>query len=626
MSKASIRTYFSLVLAAFLLPIQTAWSQVDSLIQAGDNHHRAYRFSAAADDFDEALAQATDTTMAVDSDMVATIRERMLLSQNGENMSRFVQKPKVIARERFALDDFFLFYPLENRSWRTLPNVLDSETSSPFVRALYAPDWNNVHYYSTVDEARVRSIFMTEQQDTVWTVPVKVQEVSTSFANEIYPMLSPDGKTLYFASDGLYGVGGYDLYKSVWDDSAQCWSMPQNMGFPYSSPADDFLFMDSEDGKYSVFASNRDCAPDSVWVYVLEYEKYPLHSSMSDPDDLKRLSLLMPLVKEQSTGGQKSMDDELTLIYMTKMDRVRALKDSLASVSNTLDGLRENLAFSHDAEERFDLSEKILALEASVPHMQKSLDAAKQELQTVEYEFLKKGVYVTRDEQGVSSGETETDIEPYHFARSSYGDSLNLNILVPEVKFDYSFRILDEALFAEDQSLPDGITYQIQLFSGSRKATLSELKGLCPVYEHRTPNGMYIYRVGRFTSYEQALEKVYDVRRLGFKGAYLCAFSDGHEVSVAQARVAQAEKNNDILMYEVRVIPDSGELEAGIVDGIVTRAIGKDLVRHEAGDGTQIFVIGPFDNKDNAEELADYIRTTVSGNVSCELVGTEMIQ
>lgn len=625
MSKTSICTYLSLALAAFLLSMQTAWSQVDSLLQAGDNNHRSYRFSEAADDFDEALAQAADTTKAVDSGMVATIRERMLLSQNGENMSRFVQKPKVIARERFALDEFFLFYPLENRSWRPLPNMLDGDDSTPLVRALYAPVWNNVHYYSAVDEAKVRSIFMTEQQDTVWTAPVKVQEVSTSFANEIYPMLSPDGKTLYFASDGLYGVGGYDLYKSVWDDSAQCWSMPQNMGFPYSSPADDFLFIDSEDGKYSVFASSRDCAPDSVWVYVLEYERYPLHSSVSDPEDLRLLSQLKPLIKEKSSRGQKSTDDELTLLYMEKMDGVRALKDSLASISSTLDGLREDLAFSHDAEERFDLSEKILALESSVPLLQKSLDAAKQELQTVEYEFLKKGVYMTRDESAASSDEPD-DVEPYHFTKSSYGDSLDMIILVPEVKFDYSFRILDEALFAEDQNLPAGITYQIQLFSGSRKAALSELKGLCPVYEHRTPNGMYIYRVGCFTSYEQALEKVYDVRRLGFKGAYLCAFIDGRDVSVAQARIAQAEKNNDILMYEVRVIPDSGELEAGIVDGIVTRAIGKDIVRHEAGDGTQIFVIGPFDNKGNAEELADYIRQTVSGNISCELVGTEMIQ
>jgi Tol biopolymer transport system component len=51
-------------------------------------------------------------------------------------------------------------------------------------------------------------------QDTVWSVPRKVEELSTAKSDEIYPMLSPDGKTLYFSSDGLYGLGGYDIYRS----------------------------------------------------------------------------------------------------------------------------------------------------------------------------------------------------------------------------------------------------------------------------------------------------------------------------------------------------------------------------------------------------------------------------
>ena len=60
-------------------------------------------------------------------------------------------------------------------------------------------------------------------------------------------------------SKGLYGMGGYDLYVSQWNSETGDWDVPVNMGFPYSSPYDDFLFINTEDGKYSIFASNRGC-------------------------------------------------------------------------------------------------------------------------------------------------------------------------------------------------------------------------------------------------------------------------------------------------------------------------------------------------------------------------------
>jgi hypothetical protein len=77
---------------------------------------------------------------------------------------------------------------------------------------------------------------------------------------------------------------------SAWDEEASDWSVPVNLGFPYSSPADDFLYAASEDGRYVLFASDRDCPSDSVWVYVLEEDNMPVRSEMSDPQQLKNLA------------------------------------------------------------------------------------------------------------------------------------------------------------------------------------------------------------------------------------------------------------------------------------------------------------------------------------------------
>ena len=619
MLKGKFIMQISVMLAFALLSLHRADAQADSLVRVGDSLYRAYRFDGAADAFDEALEMACDTSSAYDSALVESISARLLLAENGSNMARFVRRPQVVDKQMFALSDFQLYYPLEDKGWRRLPNSLDTDFSNPFVRALYAPDWNDRLYFSATDENGRRDICMTEIQDTLWSLPVKVDGLSPAETNEIYPMLSPDGKTLYFSSDGLYGLGGYDLYYSTWDEEARCWSMPQNMGIPFSSPDDDFLFIDTEDEKYSVFASTRDCPVDSVWVYVLEYERSPLHVSIEDPEELYALSRLDPEIKGEESSEQEAKPDDLTSVYMAQMDGVRELKDSIASVTSHLDDLRTDLAFSHDEEERYELSSTIIELEKAIPVLQKELEAAQAELQKTEYEFLRKGVFITAD---VSGKDKEADVKEsvgYDYVKRSYGDPLNLNFVIPEVKFDYSFKVLPEAVFAEDQSLPSGVVYQIQLFGG-RKASLAELKGLSPIYEHRSPSGMYIYRVGRFSTYDEASGYVSKVRALGFKSAYICAFENGVEVSVAKARTIQERLKGGFALYEIHLMPDSGELDSAVVDVVTSAAMGKDIIRTESEDGTQVFSVGPFDSKESADSLVAALQGVLAGKVVCEPV------
>lgn len=622
-------TYLA-VLCCFVMVVNTCHEtfaqDVDSLVARGDSLRERYRFDESFKTYEEAIVAVMDTSSSYFGDtlIINRIRSGILQSENGRTMSRFVQKPEVLAKRRFSLEDFFLYYPLEDHSWRSLPNQLDSSSNNAFTRALYAPEWDNRLFFSAPDVNGVRELYMTEQRDTIWSFPAELGFNSSSWSSEIYPMLSPDRKTLYFASDGFYGVGGYDLYRSVWDEEEGRWSPPQNMGFPFSSPADDFLYMDSEDGQYSVFASNRECSRDSVWVYVLRQERYPLHSPVDNPDELIRLAHLDPPVSDlKKTQEDQVVDNHLTDAYMEKMTEVKALRDSISSISLQVEAMRTEFAFSNDAEGRMSLTDRILAMETRIPLLQRELDVANSELRDIEMDFLKEGIFINMDFSEEEASE-ENEMEEYAFVKMNMGGPLRMNIEVPIVLFDYSFRILDEAQFAEDQLIPNGVIYQIQIMTGSRKALPQELKGLSPIYEHRSSGGMYIYRVGRFTRYDETLQALYKVRSLGFSGAYIVAFKDRNEVSVAEARAVEAKSRNELLMYEVRIIPESGELESSLMSEIVVRAIGKDVARVETSDGTQIYIVGPFDNSVKAEELASYIRSQGLENVECVLTGTEI--
>ena len=609
-------TIYILLTGIFAFPSE-AYARTDvpdSLIFLGDSLHMQYDFEKALDEYEKAL----EILEKEDSLKTLPLKDKILLSENGRNMSGFAYSPYVVAKHRFSLDDFFLYYPLQERSWRQVPNQLDS-VASRLSKAVYVPEDSRKIYFSSEDEDGIRNIYVTEYQDTVWTRPMLLNEHLVSPADEIYPMVSSDGRTLYFASEGLYGVGGYDIYMSEWSDEDKDWSVPVNMGFPYSSPADDFLLVNTDDGRYTFFASNRECSADSVWVYVLEFDNMPVRKAVEDPLQLRELSLLepslysaMPEEKEVSTDIPESVD---TRKYMEKMAEVRALRDSLSSYSTLLENERNAFALSNDYAERTRLTDIILRREARIPQLQDSLDRATSHLQKIEMEFLFSGVVIDPDKMmDEADREVVGDATAYTFIRMNPGDPLELKMMEPEKKFDYSFKVLEEGQFAEDNSIPDGIVYQIQIFSAINKATVKNIKGLSPVFERRNAGGRYIYRVGLFNTYNDVLSKLNTVKKVGFRSAFIVAYVDGKEVSVSKARSVEAKAREVQKFYNVVIVPE-GELDPVVSEGMLQQAGGKDIARSETEDGKAAYIIGPFGNKAQADSLVSFVSVMGIENV-----------
>ena len=92
------------------------------------------------------------------------------------------------------------------------------------------------------------------------------------------PFLHPDGTTLYFSSKGHNSMGGYDLFYSEKqpDDS---WGEPVNMGYPINTTSDDVFFVLSADGKRAYFSSVREDGMGSKDLYVMNLLSLPERSS-----------------------------------------------------------------------------------------------------------------------------------------------------------------------------------------------------------------------------------------------------------------------------------------------------------------------------------------------------------
>ncbi len=78
--------------------------------------------------------------------------------------------------------------------------------------------------------------------------------INTEFGEEGV-FMHPDGKTLYFSSQGHNSLGGYDIFKSVFDQTTKKWSVPENIGFPVNTTDDDVFFVVSADSKHGYYTS-----------------------------------------------------------------------------------------------------------------------------------------------------------------------------------------------------------------------------------------------------------------------------------------------------------------------------------------------------------------------------------
>lgn len=96
------------------------------------------------------------------------------------------------------------------------------------------------------------SVYKDQEFDT----PIHCGSIINSLGDEISPFYDTQERKLYFASDWYYGLGGYDIFYSSGGFSS--WSMPKNAGLPYNSAANDFAFNINREDRDGYFTSNRE--------------------------------------------------------------------------------------------------------------------------------------------------------------------------------------------------------------------------------------------------------------------------------------------------------------------------------------------------------------------------------
>jgi len=99
-----------------------------------------------------------------------------------------------------------------------------------------------------------------------WGAPINCGKTINTPEEDEFPTIDGDG-ALYYASKGLPGMGGYDIYKA--EGSGNNWTKPENLKYPINSTSDDFYLV-TRDGLTGYLSSNREGGKGSDDIYSFE--------------------------------------------------------------------------------------------------------------------------------------------------------------------------------------------------------------------------------------------------------------------------------------------------------------------------------------------------------------------
>lgn len=180
------------------------------------------------------------------------------------------------------IGDIFVSKLRSTGQWGT-PKVLDKPVNTTYFEssASISSDGNKLFF---VSERPRQGKSKSQGQSDIW-VSDRISKYEWSEPRNLGPTINtpydeakvylhPDGKTIFFASDGHNSMGGYDIFVSYLQENGD-WSAPVNLGYPINTVRDEAHFVLTFDKKKAYYSSVRKDGFGEEDIYEIDMTRYP---------------------------------------------------------------------------------------------------------------------------------------------------------------------------------------------------------------------------------------------------------------------------------------------------------------------------------------------------------------
>ena len=133
---------------------------------------------------------------------------------------------------------------------------------------VYLNEMGNKAYFGKTDNNGIPQIYTSDKLGDRWGEPILMNGLSEGIDEADYPFMMNDGITFYFAARGEESIGGYDIFFTRYDSRSGSFLKPENIGMPFNSEANDYMYAADEQSGIGYFVSDRRQPEGKVCVYI----------------------------------------------------------------------------------------------------------------------------------------------------------------------------------------------------------------------------------------------------------------------------------------------------------------------------------------------------------------------
>jgi hypothetical protein len=252
-------------------------AEMEVFFYLGKACHLNYRFDEAIQHYNTYRSKASDKkTLKYDVD------RQIEMCKNGKSLLQTITDLTVVQKNQFPSAEYFRAYDLGTAGIKIIakPDDLRSPIDKKKNESGIIVINSNHPYiyfssYGEVDKGEKDLYRILKTDNFTWSRAKPLSNVINTPYDEDYPFVTSDGKSLFFSSKGHNSMGGYDVFRSVFDSLSGAFQIPINVDFAINTPDDDMLYISDSQMDFAYFSSRRSTDAGNITVFKIKKERVP---------------------------------------------------------------------------------------------------------------------------------------------------------------------------------------------------------------------------------------------------------------------------------------------------------------------------------------------------------------
>ncbi len=255
---------------------------------ADSNYKKLYftstRAGATGGGFDgtigEAYSDVFETTVDNNGKWSTPIPlEAPVTTKNNEGLTSITKKGDLMfwtrcipEKNKIVYNQLWAVHRKNNSKWDDPEKLPFNNDTTKFASPAISPDGKTLVFASNLTGGYGENdLWMShfDEASNTWSDPINLGSEINTPGNDVFPYVKDDN-TLYYSTDGLIGMGGLDIFKASYNGEGK-WGKVENMKYPINSSADDFGIIFEGNANRGYLSSNREGTKgaDDIWSIVL---------------------------------------------------------------------------------------------------------------------------------------------------------------------------------------------------------------------------------------------------------------------------------------------------------------------------------------------------------------------